>query len=211
MVKTAKQKTKFKRHHKIDEDALVKEPAMTEVAAAELEDALEVEPDEEQIPAADENTRHEEFADLDSALEGDVIETENVIEPGETEEPEDKPSNSVVADKFKQNYIANAREQGLKGKAPRRSNWDWLAQAIAKECLDQKHKIDINKFLAILEANDIDYKKWPNRNRGWEGRLRMTGRVALQRIVADNNVLKMPGGEDMVPPADFVTKFKTKE
>jgi hypothetical protein len=125
----------------------------------------------------------------------------------DAERPEPK---SVVASKFKQRYLAHARELGVKGKAARRSNWDWLAQQIALQCLDNKHKINLDKFCTILDANGVDHSKWTNRSTGWEGRLRMTGRVALQRIVADANVLKMPDGVTMVPPEDFVEKYKTK-
>lgn len=121
-----------------------------------------------------------------------------------------KESNSVVSAKFKDRYIANAKEQGIKGKAARRSNWDWLAQEIAKECLDSKGRINMDSFLAILTANGIDHAKWDNRSRGWEGRLRMTGRVALQRIIADSGILKI-GGETKEVPPDFRNKYKTKE
>jgi hypothetical protein len=125
-------------------------------------------------------------------------------------EAEPKESNSVVASKFKQRYLANAREQGVKGKAARRSNWDWLSQEIAKACLGPKDKIRMDDFLAILEANGIDHRKWPNRAQGWEGRLRMTGRVALQRIVADAGKLKLPGGAELEVPAEFKEKYRTK-
>ena len=129
----------------------------------------------------------------------------------EAEVAEDnKKANSVVAVKFKEKYLANAREKGIAGKAAKRSNWDWLAENLAKLCLDDKHKISIEKFTDILDANGVDHSKWTNRNKGWEGRFRMTGRVALQKVVANNGVMKTPDG-DLTPPAEFVARFKTKE
>jgi hypothetical protein len=135
-----------------------------------------------------------------------------VQEPADTEidEEAEKEARSVVADKFKTKYIENARALGIPGKAAKRSNWDWLSQQIASACLDDKHKIRIDDFVAILEANGVDHSKWTNRNKGWEGRFRMTGRVALQKIVANGNVLKFPDGGELVPPADFVDRYKTK-
>jgi hypothetical protein len=127
-----------------------------------------------------------------------------------TEEAGDKKVNSVVAVKFKEKYLANAREKGIAGKAAKRSNWDWLAENLAKLCLDDKHKISIDKFTDILDANGVDHSKWTNRNKGWEGRFRMTGRVALQKVVANNGMMKTPDG-DLTPPAEFVARFKTKE
>jgi hypothetical protein len=120
-----------------------------------------------------------------------------------------KLPNSVVAPKFKDKYIANAVEQGIKNKAARRSNWDWLAQRIAAECLDSKGKIDIEIFKYILDMNAVDYSKWTNKNKGWEGRFRMTGRVALQKRVANSGVLRLPSSVEHAP-AEWVAKYKTK-
>jgi len=138
------------------------------------------------------------------AIEG----SEDVVE-GEVE-PEDKVPNSVVKDKFKVKYIENARAQGIPGKAAKRSNWDWLSQQLATFCLNDKHSIDIGAFTDVLEANGVDHSRWTNRNRGWEGRFRMTGRVALQKVVANSGVLKWPTGEPTPAPADFVEKYNTK-
>jgi len=125
-------------------------------------------------------------------------------------EEDNKKANSVVAVKFKEKYLANAREKGIPGKAAKRSNWDWLAENLAKLCLDEKHKISIGKFKEILDANGVDHSKWTNQNKGWEGRFRMTGRVALQKVVANNGVMKTAEG-DLTPPAEFIARFKTKE
>lgn len=115
---------------------------------------------------------------------------------------------SVVLPQYKAKYLARSREAGTKGKAAKRSAWDWLAQTLAAECLNDKAKIDIGRFLAVLEANGVDHSRWNNRAPGWEGRLRMTGRLALQRVVAEAELLKMPDGEELAPPADWVAKFR---
>jgi dynactin complex subunit len=135
--------------------------------------------------------------------------TEESFDEGDpSEEDEEKPEpNSIVKEKFKLKYIENAKATGAVGKAARRSNWDWLAQRIAEECLGEKEKINIESFQDLLDANGVDWSKWTNRNKGWEGRFRMTGRVALQRIVAEKGELKTMAGIS-VPPPDWILKYK---
>jgi hypothetical protein len=159
-----------------------------------------VEPEVPLVGQTDVSTEEGNAGELTAEQAGDA----------EVEAEVDKP-NSVVAVKFKEKYLANARERGIPGKAAKRSNWDWLAERLASLCLDDKHKISIDKFKAVLDANGVDHSKWTNRNKGWEGRFRMTGRVALQKVVANNAALKVPDGEDMVPPEQFIQRFKTKE
>lgn len=145
--------------------------------------------------------------------EGVVAGSDEAAGSGENEggdEDEDAGPKSVVAKKFKLRYAAHARELGVKGKAAKRSNWDWLAQQIAEQCLSPKAKIDIERFKDLLDANGVDHSKWTNRSTGWEGRLRMTGRVALQRIVADAKMLKLVDETTLVPPDEFIEKYKTK-
>ena len=151
----------------------------------------------------------EEKADYESALEGDVQPEEADLVIPDPDGEEAREPNSIVAEKFKTKYIENARALGVAGKAAKRSNWDWLAQEIAAECLKEKEKIDIQEFMDLLELNGVDYSKWTNRNKGWEGRFRMTGRVALQRIVANQGHLKKKMSESIPPPA-WVERFKTK-
>ena len=122
--------------------------------------------------------------------------------------------NSVVAPKYKDKYLEAARANGWRGKAAKRSNWDWLSQQVAAVCLNEKGKIRIGDFLALLEANGVDYSRWQNRNKGWEGRLRMTGRVALQKVVANSGVLKFPdfmSVKEAAAPDEWAAKFKDKK
>ena len=116
-------------------------------------------------------------------------------------------ANSVVGVAYKHRYAQRAAGAGLKRKAAQRSAWDWLAQTIAGECLDDKDRISIDRFLALLDANGVDHSRWTNRNKGWEGRLRMTGRLALQRVVAEAMVLKTADGETLDAPTEWVAKY----
>jgi hypothetical protein len=165
----------------------------------------------ERMMAAD--VEFEPMHEFHEVKNGDVASngaTPELVGPVQPKE-EPKESNSVVSAKFKNRYIIAAREAGIKGKAARRSNWDWLAQRIAELCLTPKQAFKVDEFLALLDANGIDHSRWTNRSRGWEGRLRMTGRVALQRIVADSGVLKLPSGDELKAPDEFRAKWKTRE
>ena len=112
---------------------------------------------------------------------------------------------SVVKGAYKARYAARAAEAGL-GRTAQRSCWDWLAQTLAGEVLDGT-KLDVEKFQRLLEANGVDHSRWTNRSKGWEGRLRMTGRLALQRIVAEAGILRTADGEELEAPAEWVAKF----
>lgn len=135
------------------------------------------------------------------------------IEAGEVQidaevQADNAKANSVVKPAYKHKYADRAKEAGIGRKAAQRSTWDWLAQSIAAICLREKDRIDIGAFCALLGANGIDHTKWPNRSKGWEGRLRMTGRLALQRVVAEAGVLHTADEEELVPPAEWVAKFR---
>jgi len=112
--------------------------------------------------------------------------------------------NSVVRPAYKKRYAERAAANGG-GKVAQRSCWDWLAKTLAGECLVGS-KINIDRFLALLDANGVDHSRWNNRNKGWEGRLRMTGRLALQKVVAASGVLKTADGDELLAPADWVAK-----
>ena len=135
------------------------------------------------------------LADLDFEIDPEVAE-------------DNAKRNSVVRPKYKHRYAERAAAQGIKKKRAQRSAWDWLAQTLAGECLDEKDRISIDRFLAVLDANGVDHSKWQNRSKGWEGRLRMTGRLALQRVVAESGELHLADGETLVAPAEWVAKYR---
>lgn len=113
---------------------------------------------------------------------------------------------SVVGVHYKVRYRDRARAAGAKGKAAKRSTWDWLAQTLAAETLTKDAKLRVDDFLAILDCNGVDHSRWTNRSKGWEGRLRMTGRLALQRVVAENGTLSLPDGEILEAPEEWIAK-----
>jgi len=115
---------------------------------------------------------------------------------------------SVVKNAYKRKYAERARSNGHASKVAQRSTWDWLAQSLAGECNQPSGALDVDAFLALLDANGVDHSRWTNRSKGWEGRLRMTGRLALQRVVAAAGALFLPDGEELVPPAEWVAKFQ---
>jgi len=157
------------------------------------------------------------FEQFEGDGEGDAI---NIEVPSELEATEGEPfvgddeepkePNSIVKDKFKVKYIENAKAQGATSKAAKRSNWDWLSQQLAAACLTDKGKIEIGAFTDILDANGVDHSRWTNKNKGWEGRFRMTGRVALQKVVANNGKLLTPGGTEIEAPTEWCAIYKTK-
>ena len=115
---------------------------------------------------------------------------------------------SVVKPQYKVKYRDRARSRGDRGKAAKRSNWDWLAQEIAAFTLTEKAKLRVTDLLDLLEANGIDHSRWQNRSPGWEGRLRMTGRLALQRVVAESGILRFPDGEWKEAPGEWAVKYR---
>jgi hypothetical protein len=114
---------------------------------------------------------------------------------------------SVVKNVYKRKYAERAKAAGLANKVAQRSTWDWLAQNLAGECNGTDGKLDIGAFERILELNGVDFSRWTNRSKGWEGRFRMTGRLALQRVVAAAGVLVVEGDE-IEAPAEWVAKFR---
>ncbi len=138
---------------------------------------------------------------------GEAIEAQTVAIDPEVAADNAK-ARSVVAVAYKDRYAHRAKDAGLARKAAQRSSWDWLAQTLAGECLGEKDRIDIDRFLAILEANGVDHSRWQNRSKGWEGRLRMTGRLALQRVVAEAGTLSLPDGETLEAPTEWVAKHQ---
>jgi len=114
---------------------------------------------------------------------------------------------SVVRNEYKAKYAQRARENGHASKVAQRSTWDWLAQSLAGEVNGPDGKLDVARFLALLDANGVDHSRWTNRSKGWEGRLRMTGRLALQRVVAASGELVVEG-DVLEAPAEWVAKFR---
>jgi len=120
---------------------------------------------------------------------------------------------SVVKPGYKAKYKARAIALGLRGKAAKRTNGDWLGEQMRSLVLDKREKLIVERLVDICEANGLDNieERWPNKNKGWEGRLRMTACLVLRKIVADNAMLIVPGeDEPRIPPQDFITRNETR-
>lgn len=115
---------------------------------------------------------------------------------------------SVVALGYKQKYAARAaaRERkvpGVSAKALKRSSQDWLALLLAKATLVEKDKIDIAKFEEILDENGVAHSHWNRTTAGWQGRLRMTGRLALNRVIVETGFVTI-GGQEIPAPRSWI-------
>lgn len=139
-------------------------------------------------------------------------------EDGDDETPEldgadDYRPNSVVDGSYKAKYRARAAEMARKpkdvaAKALARSCCDWLAIELARRCLtvEKKPVLIVSAFEALLDANGVKHSHWNRTTPGWQGRLRMTGRLALQRVVAEAGVLSLPDGSELAAPKNWVQK-----
>lgn len=128
---------------------------------------------------------------------------------GEEQAADEVRSNSVVKSGYKVAYRMKAdamtrRPKAVPIKALRRMSGDWLAIELAKVTLDPKAKLIVSQFEAVLAANGVDHAKWNRTTKGWQGRLRMTGRLALERIVAAEGSLALPNGAAVPAPRAWV-------
>jgi hypothetical protein len=151
-------------------------------------------------------------------VEAEVEVLEAPIEATETEvaiddevvEQDIRRARSVVPSGYKRAYATRAVLRGATTRAAKRANGDWLARELEAECVSDGKTFDFDRFVAILEANGIDPARWPNRNNGWQGRLRMSGAIVLRTIVRASGVLRTPDGEtnlhDLPEAASFLAK-----
>lgn len=136
---------------------------------------------------------------------------EHEIEHDEAEAV-DTRSNSVVKSTYKTKYAERAahgirNSKGIAKVALKRSTNDALALELARRTLDSKGVLNVAAFEAILDANGVKHSHWNRTTRGWQGRLRMTGRLALQRVVAEHDgELVLPDGETVHMPKSWVAK-----
>jgi len=76
---------------------------------------------------------------------------------------------------------------------------DELAVLLNNLCL-AKGGIDMERFEAICAANEVDLSKYNRSTKGWQGRLRMTGRNMLAgKVFAAGGVVKTGGIEGAEP------------
>lgn len=121
---------------------------------------------------------------------------------------------SVVSQTAKQRYAerAAARQRkvpGVSKKALKRSSQDWLALELAKRTLDERDHLVVEAFEHILDLNGIKHSHWNRTTPGWQGRLRMTGRLALQRVVAEAGKLEVDEGISIEAPKNWIAKHQS--
>ncbi len=144
------------------------------------------------------------------AAKAKATEAAALTEADEEEQAADEArANSVVKSGYKAKYRLRAdsnerRPKGIPLKALRRTTGDWLGLELARLVLDPKAKLVVARLEAVLEANGVDHARWSRTTKGWQGRLRMSGRLALQRVVAESGVLVVPGGEPITAPRNWV-------
>jgi hypothetical protein len=100
----------------------------------------------------------------------------------EKEDEEDKPSGSVVKDKYRAIYA----ERGHPAHCG-----DWLAD-ILNNLVIANGQTDIERFESICEANGVNMSKYKRTGNGWQGRFRMTGRNMLARKLFSAEFLLAP-------------------
>jgi len=134
-----------------------------------------------------------QVAEETKAREEEIEEAESP-ESGEEAE-EEKEAKSVVDERFRLRY----KEQGH----PTHCG-DWLAVTLIN-LTTNKQGINTELFEEICQINGVDTSKYSHSSPGWQGRLRMTGRNLLAKVIHKTGVLKLPEhlGEDMPVPAEW--------
>lgn len=120
--------------------------------------------------AADEAQEEQDEHDQAKALGAEA-------DMAEGDEEEEKVTNSVVKEEYRARY-AEAGHPNHCG--------DELAVLLNNLCLT-KQGIDMPRFEHICEANGVDLSKYNRTSKGWQGRLRMTGRNILARKVFEQD------------------------
>lgn len=135
---------------------------------------------------------HDSLLDAAQAfLEGERSEDEMVDQDGEQEQEEEEPeagAASVVKHKYRVRYAENDSKGA--------SCWDDFAKLLHSYLNDEDGKLNVERTLELCDANDINGRKYLNRNRGWEGRLRMTiSNILRAKLRKEGFKMVWPGRE----------------
>ena len=127
------------------------------------------------------NEQWENAAEIASAQNAAATTAEVELEEEDEEASEEPAERSVVKAEFRARY-AEAGHPSHCG--------DELAVLLNNLCL-AKGGIDMERFEHICEANGVDLLKYNRTTKGWQGRLRMTGRNMLAgKVFANGGVVK---------------------
>lgn len=121
----------------------------------------------------------------------------------EAVEHEESEGGSVVSQKYRAKY-AEAGHPTHCG--------DWLAETLNEICLN-KAGVNLELFEAICGLNGVDTSKYKREGRGWEGRIRMTGRnMVARRVYLNDGKLVLPEtlGSVKQAPAEWMEQQRFK-
>lgn len=114
--------------------------------------------------------------------EADLWDTQWDQAADEAPEDEGQQGGSVVKGRYRQLY----KELGH----PNHSG-DWLAVLLNNYCVGDKHT-DLETFESICGLNGVDLSKYNRTTPGWQGRIRMTGRNLLAKVIYKNKHIVVP-------------------
>lgn len=122
------------------------------------------------------------------------------------EEDEDKKGGSVVASRYRTRY----KEEGHPNHCG-----DWLATLLNNFCVGDKNT-DLAMFERICGLNGVDTSKYNRTTPGWQGRVRMTGRNKLARVIFAAKKIVVPmlegdGSQEIAAPADWLSAQRFNE
>lgn len=145
-----------------------------------------------------------ELADVFAACEDADVDPEAL----EVEEAK-RNSSSVVDTMYKSQY----KEQSTNGQ----TCGDWLAEWLVTHTT-VGGKLDIEALHALFSANGLDLTaKWAlvydnesKQSRGWTGRYRMSGRIALEKVVAKTGKATDHNGTSHDADPAFLTTLRAK-
>lgn len=135
---------------------------------------------------------------------------ERMVEEGiEPEAAEEETFGNIVPRRYREAYSAAGHPNTC---------GDWLANILNAECTATneqtgKEFFDISRFDEIYDENKGPRnQKWCNNtsSRGWQGRYRMSGRIALAKVVAINGYMKLDG-EKIEPPKQWLEAHRPKK
>jgi hypothetical protein len=139
-------------------------------------------------------------SDLDVEDEDADNETQEEID---AEIEEEKTGGSVVASKYRARYAERGNPTNC---------GDWLAETLVNLCTN-KEGINIELFEAICLVNGVDLSGYRHDGHGWQGRLRMTGRNLMAKVVYfGDGTLKLPEqlGDALQAPQEWMDAQKFK-